>query len=54
MTCRHTVNKMVLQFTKDGKSLKPEIKDLPPALLSPISKKPANLSHLQKLIIFPQ
>jgi hypothetical protein len=47
MTCHHLENKMILQFVKDGKSLKPEIKDMPLKLLSTITKKPTNLSHLQ-------
>jgi hypothetical protein len=50
MTCRHTINNMVLHFVQDGKSLKPEIKDMPLELLKPIAQKPTNLSHLQELI----
>jgi hypothetical protein len=50
MTCRHLTNNMLLHFVKEGKSLKPEIKDMPLELLKPIAQKPANLSHLQELI----
>ncbi|GHV92827.1 hypothetical protein AGMMS50268_33300 [Spirochaetia bacterium] len=50
MTCRHTTNNMILQFTKEGKSLKPEIKEMPKELLTTIAKNPSNLSHLQDLI----
>jgi hypothetical protein len=50
MTCRHLINNMILHFVKEGKSLKPEIQDMPLELLSTIAKKPDNLSNLQKLI----
>ncbi|GHU51819.1 hypothetical protein FACS189496_0890 [Bacilli bacterium] len=50
MTCRHTTNNMILQFAKKGKSLKPEIKEMPKELLTTVAKNPKNLSHLQELI----
>jgi hypothetical protein len=50
MTCRHTTNNMILQFVKEGKSLKPEIKEMPKELLATVAKNPGNLSHLQDLI----
>ncbi|MFP3041613.1 hypothetical protein LQZ19_07285 [Treponema primitia] len=50
MTCRHLTNNMILQFVKDGKFLKPEIKDMPLKLLSSIAKKKTDVSYLEKLI----
>jgi hypothetical protein len=50
MTCRHVTNNMILHFIPEGKSLKPEIQDMPLELLSTIAKKKTDVSHLQKLI----
>ncbi|GHV88562.1 hypothetical protein AGMMS50267_09220 [Spirochaetia bacterium] len=50
MTCRHLINKMVLHFTRDGASLKPEIKDMPEPLLFAIAAKEDSDTYLQKLV----
>jgi hypothetical protein len=50
LTCRHLTNQMVLQIVKEGKPLKPEIKDMPLELLLTIARNKHDVPYLQKLI----
>jgi hypothetical protein len=49
MTCRHITTNLVLHFIPEGKSLKPEIQDIPLKLSATIAKKQNDVSYLQKL-----
>jgi hypothetical protein len=50
MTCRHIITNLALHFIPEGKSLKPEIQDIPLELSATIAKKQNDVSYLQKLI----
>jgi hypothetical protein len=50
MTCRNIENKMVVKFIETGKSLTPEIDDIPLSLLSTIARKKHDVSYLQKQV----
>jgi hypothetical protein len=50
MTCRHIATNLILHFIEEGKSLKPEIQDIPLKLSATIAKKQNDVAYLQKLI----